>query len=675
MTFLEPIYLVGLPLAALPVVIHLVHLWRRKPIPWAAMMFLRIAQQRHRGLSQLRQILVLALRVLAVACVLLSIARPLAGGWLGLTGGAPDSVLVLLDRSASMEQHPTSLPTSKRQAALQKVSKTIRQSSGDRSKVILLDSASLHPLLLTQPEALLDVPHSGPTDTHSDLPALLQGALDYLASHPSGRTDLWVLSDLQKTDWDRSSGRWQNLRSAFAALPGVRFHLFALPQPPEDDLGIRLENVSRKTGGDRAELQFDLFLQRQSAPTSPQKIPLRFIINGVATTSNLTLKDSQTAVHAFSLPLDKSLLRGWGRVELPADSNPSNNTFHFVFEPPPPLRSVIVSEDPDATVPLQAALSSPPEPGREFPSTLLSPDRAHEIPWDDTALLVWNAPFPKPGTPLHHQFLDHVAAGRALLLLPPQTPEDSELFGLRWTRWEEAARPVSPDWWKNDSDLLANTRDGTALPVGTLEIQRFCGVSGAFIPLALLPGRLPLLLRPATEKNVFFLATHPNPGGSSLSRDGVVLFALLHRALAEGAQSLGQAQHRIASALPDSTTAPWKPVDGSTPLGTPSDQLALRAGILQSGSHLLALNRAPAEDLHEYLSPETLRELFAGLDARVLTDTLEDSRDLTSEIWRTFLFGMALALLAEAILCLPSSTRPQRQDSPTAGFATAPPSR
>ena len=102
MTFIQPWLLYALPLAALPVIIHLIHLYRRRQVKWAAMMFLLAAQRMNKGLSRLRQILILALRVLAVAAIIFVITRPLAGGWLGLTGGAPDTVLVLLDRSASM---------------------------------------------------------------------------------------------------------------------------------------------------------------------------------------------------------------------------------------------------------------------------------------------------------------------------------------------------------------------------------------------------------------------------------------------------------------------------------------------------------------------------------------------------------------------------------------------
>ena len=117
MTFLAPWLLYALPLAALPVVVHLIHLYRRRQVQWAAMMFLLAAQRMNKGLSRLRQVLILALRVLAVAALILVVTRPLAGGWLGLTGGAPDTVLVLLDRSASMEQQNTQTGVTKRGTA------------------------------------------------------------------------------------------------------------------------------------------------------------------------------------------------------------------------------------------------------------------------------------------------------------------------------------------------------------------------------------------------------------------------------------------------------------------------------------------------------------------------------------------------------------------------------
>ncbi len=655
MTFLAPALLIVLPLAALPVVIHLIHLYRRRQVKWAAMIFLLAAQRMNKGLSRLRQVLILALRVLAVAAILFVITRPLAGGWLGLTGGAPDTVLVLLDRSASMEQQNPATGSSKRSAGLRNISKAITDAVGTRSHLVLLDSATLKPQPLEKAETLLDLPQTEPTETAADIPAMLQGALDFITANKSGRTDVWLLSDLQQSDWDASGGRWETLRGAFATLPGVRFHLLCYPEQSPDDLAVNVERVVRRETSEKAELLLDLRVTRPAGLPAAD-VPVRFVVGGATTTMKVELKENETLLQAHAIPIDKAAKRGWGRVELPADAWPSDNVSYFVFDEPPALHSVIVSDDEAQWGPLKAALSAAADPSRKYEVTVLSPKRAAEIPWEDTALVVWQAPIPRADDVIARQLQSHAAGGRALIFLPPDSPENTAIFGLRWSQWENAPteKAQALEWWRNDSDLLANTRDGAALPVGAMEVTRRCGIAGEGVPLARVAGQNVILMR-ATQPvgaRVYFLGTLPGPGASSLARDGVVMFALLHRALDEGAQTLGKAQQRFASAgALGSDPASWHSVENESTLT--SVNLPLRAGIVQSGDRLIALNRPPAEDRPQSLSTPALSELFAGLDFRILTDTLEDGRSLTNEIWRTFLLAMAAALLAEALLCLP----------------------
>ncbi len=658
MTFLQPVFLAALPLAALPIIIHLIHLYRRRQVKWAAMMFLRQAQRMNKGLSRLRQILILALRVLAVAAMIFVVTRPLAGGWLGLTGGAPDTVLILLDRSASMEQQNLATGITKRAAGLRNLAKAINDAVGTRSKLVLLESVQRKPLQLNKADALLDLPETEATDTTADMPALLQGALDYVTTNKTGRTDVWLLSDLQRGDWDANGGRWEALRSAFASLQGNRFHLLAYPQPaPADDLGITVDHVTRRETAEKAELLMDIHVQRHADHPAPMELPLRFVVNGVASTVKVALKDNQLLMQAFSVPIGKAEKHGWGRVELPADSWMENNTFHFVYDELPVLRSVIVSDDSGETGPLQAALSAAADPARKYEVTKLSVARAAEIPWDETALIVWQAPLPKAGDALARQLEAHAAAGRTIVFLPPELPDDTTLFGLRWTRWETAPgdQTQAVEWWRNDSGLLANTQDGAALPVGVLELNRRCGVEGEGTPLARCAGGGSLLMRATQAANggVYFLATLTGPGSSSLARDGVVMFVLMHRALEEGAQMLGKAQQRDAGAgALGADPGKWHPVEKDVePTLTPN--LPLRGGVVTDGVRLIALNRPASEDQPAILSAPEVNELFVGLDFRLLTDNLEDSRDLTNEVWRTFLMAMALALVAEALLCMP----------------------
>src|SRR5512138_874879 len=104
MTFLQPYILWALPLALLPVLIHLFNRLRHRSVPWAAMMFLRSATKKSTRYARLRQFLILAFRVLAVMGLIVAISRPLAGGWAGwMLSATPDAILILLDRSASTE--------------------------------------------------------------------------------------------------------------------------------------------------------------------------------------------------------------------------------------------------------------------------------------------------------------------------------------------------------------------------------------------------------------------------------------------------------------------------------------------------------------------------------------------------------------------------------------------
>lgn len=667
MSFLQPLLLFGLPLALLPVIIHLIHLLRRRQVKWAAMMWLMAAQRMNKGLSKLRQYLILLFRVLAIAAIIFVICRPLAGGLLGLTGGAPDTVIILLDRSASMEQQLLTTGTSKRTAGLRNLTAAIKDAYGKRSKLVLIDSATLRPVPLEKADSLADLPESGPTDTAADVPSLLQGALDYITANKTGRTDVWLVSDLRQSDWNAAGGRWGALRGAFASLPGVRFQVLAYPETQPTDMGLAVEKVTRRETADKAELLLDIRLQRTDPLADTIEVPLRVVVNGVSSTIKANFKGTQVLLQAQAIPIDKTTKRGWGRVELSNDASPSDNVFHFVFDEPPPMKSIIVTDKGEVSGPLMAALTATADPSRKYEAAALPAARTAEIPWDETGLIVWQAPLPDKESAVAKQLEAHVKTGRSLLFLPPDAPDENSFAGIRWTKWETAPsdKLVLAEWWRSDAGLLSATRAGAALPVGDVEVQRWCGVEGEYVPLARLgdtAGKAPLLLQPPGDggRAAHFLTTLPGPGNSSLARDGVVLFAMLHRALNEGATSLGNAQQRTAGpkALGDDPGL-WTRLDVDNPETILTMDRPLRAGVLKKAAAsgkpdiLTALNRPAGEDAPQALGKPTLDELFAGLDWRLLERTLENEKSLTSEVWRTFLWCMAAALIFESLLCMP----------------------
>jgi hypothetical protein len=104
LSFLFPTLLtLGLPLIAVPILIHLINLRRQQRIKWAAMQFLLESQRRNRRWIFLKQLLLLLARMGVIAVLVLMLAHlVLRNEWLSLLGRGTTHHLVLLDDSYSM---------------------------------------------------------------------------------------------------------------------------------------------------------------------------------------------------------------------------------------------------------------------------------------------------------------------------------------------------------------------------------------------------------------------------------------------------------------------------------------------------------------------------------------------------------------------------------------------
>src|SRR5207244_1327610 len=123
-------------------------------IHWAAMSFLISANRASTRYAKLRQFLVLACRILALLALILLLARPLAGGWIGwMLSQKPDTVLILLDRSASMETKDSANQATKREQALKLITDATRYYAGN-SRFVLVENALHQPQEIASPQAL-----------------------------------------------------------------------------------------------------------------------------------------------------------------------------------------------------------------------------------------------------------------------------------------------------------------------------------------------------------------------------------------------------------------------------------------------------------------------------------------------------------------------------------------
>lgn len=218
--FANPGFLWALPAAIIPILIHLLHRRRYRPVQWAAMQHLLEARRRNRRRIRLRHLLLMALRCAAVVAIVLLFSRPLGGGVAGIPGGARGPLFVLLDDSASMAQSTAGASAFARGKDV--VGRLVRE-SGDRGRDVTVFAASRAESLLAprrdaEPEPVLDALDTvaAPLVPEEALARLAAAASEAGAVEPT----FVVISDLRAADW----GADALSPSARRALEGLQEH-------------------------------------------------------------------------------------------------------------------------------------------------------------------------------------------------------------------------------------------------------------------------------------------------------------------------------------------------------------------------------------------------------------------------------------------------------------------
>jgi hypothetical protein len=104
MTFLNPLVLLGLIAAAIPVILHLLNLRKLKTVDFSTLRFIKELQKTSIRNLKTQQIILLILRTLIVICCVLAFSRPTIKSSLPVIGShAKTSIIVILDNTLSMD--------------------------------------------------------------------------------------------------------------------------------------------------------------------------------------------------------------------------------------------------------------------------------------------------------------------------------------------------------------------------------------------------------------------------------------------------------------------------------------------------------------------------------------------------------------------------------------------
>lgn len=223
--FATTAFLIALPLAAAPILLHLFDRRRNVTIEWGAMEFLMQASTRKTSARKLKQWILLALRVLALMALVLALAQPrLPGNWFG-NSERSETVLVI-DNSLSTLRSVENTTVFKR--LIEKAKEELDDvKSGDTIRVLL---ASPYPVWATagsirvasdSREALAQqLDELQTTNGSSDLLAALFTAVQSDVTPSTTERHIVLLTDGQATDWktEDTSG-WERFQQVLDTPP------------------------------------------------------------------------------------------------------------------------------------------------------------------------------------------------------------------------------------------------------------------------------------------------------------------------------------------------------------------------------------------------------------------------------------------------------------------------
>jgi hypothetical protein len=412
LAWINPLYLAGLLLLALPVLIHLVQKQHGQGARFPSLMFLKQIPQRQKKRLEIRHWLLLLLRCLLLLLIVLAFARPflpLATAPGTLEPERADSIIVL-DRSYSMH-----IADHWQQALDQALLLVQQKQAQDRIGILLIDDeAELVSDLTSSVDDLrgaLQGQAPGLRATH--LPLAIEQAARLLAGSNASRKRIFVISDFQAA------------AVSTVARISADIDLQALPVKITRAANASITAATIEPSVRAAADEFALRVEIMNRATVPLDQQLTLTLDGrVLERRPLRLAPAATITETFDgLSVSDDLVRGI--VSLGDDALALDNRYFFVYSSRQQLPLLIVEGDKpraNQSVFLQNALELARNPVFRVERRAFDALKAEDLPsW---ALIIMNDVAIPPGT-LADALADFVAAGGGLLVIAAAAPQQN----------------------------------------------------------------------------------------------------------------------------------------------------------------------------------------------------------------------------------------------------------
>lgn len=295
MLFANPIFLIAFTALAIPVIIHLYNFRRYKKVYFTNVRFIAEIKQESKKRSQLKHLLILIMRLLAIACLVIAFAQPFLPSLLqqkNLAGR--QSVSVYIDNSFSMEALATNgklLDLAKSKAL--EIATAYKPS--DLFQLLTADFEGRHQRFVSSEEFRNLVEEVTISPVFRPLSDVINRQDDLLAQNRGTNRSAYIISDFQK-----SSTNLEKLKTDSSIT------YFFVPVVAEKINNLFIDTVWFDSPSQQANQAVKLKVKiRNNSSEMLEKIPVRLLVN-----------KTQKAVSSFSIDANEETV-----VTLPYTNN------------------------------------------------------------------------------------------------------------------------------------------------------------------------------------------------------------------------------------------------------------------------------------------------------------------------------------------------------------------
>lgn len=336
MSFLAPLFLVGLGALAIPVLIHLIQRERKRVVEFPSLMFIRRIPYQSVRRRRIRHWLLLAMRAAALALLVLAFARPFfRQGALAaaVTAGGAREVVILLDQSASMGYGNH---WQRAQDAARRVVRAL--GNNDRATLVLFGRNADENMRATSDRGRLEAAISAAkvTSGATRFGPALKLAESILSRSTLPRREAVLVSDFQKVGWG----------SAEDAHFSERMTLTIESVVADNTTNVSVPSVTfaRSSFSDQERIAVTAGVTNRS-DTAVTDMPVTLSVDGreIQTVKVKIAAHASASVTFAPFTLTPPSMRG--SVRAGTDSLPADNTFHFVLAPSAPVSVLVVGSN------------------------------------------------------------------------------------------------------------------------------------------------------------------------------------------------------------------------------------------------------------------------------------------------------------------------------------------